>query len=119
MVFNGGSWSYEAKDFDAGTSCKDFIIPLYGLGVNETVSVSKVYPNPTNGELFIDFISKKSTLVNVSVVNVLGQKVQSFDRAVEAGVNTINADLNVANGTYFVEVAVDGVKSVKRVVVAH
>jgi hypothetical protein len=42
-----------------------------------------------------------------------------LDRAVEAGVNTIKADLNVANGTYFVEVAVDGVKSVKRVVVSH
>ena len=33
--------------------------------------------------------------------------------------NTLNADLNVANGTYFVEVVVDGMKSVKRVVVSH
>jgi hypothetical protein len=120
MVFNGGSWSYEAKAFDAaGTSCTDIIIPLYGIGVNEIASVSSVYPNPTSGELNIELLSKKASMVEVRVVNVLGQSVMSFERAVEAGVNTLNADLNVANGTYFVEVTVDGAKSVKRVVVNH
>jgi hypothetical protein len=120
MVFNGGSWDYEAKAFDAaGTGCADIFIPLFGLGVNEIASVKSVYPNPTSGELNIEVLSKKATLVNFRVVNLLGQSVMSFERAVEAGVNTLNADLNVANGTYFVEVVVDGMKSVKRVVVSH
>jgi len=119
MVFNGGEWTYEAKDFAADGSCTDFIIPLYGIGMGEVSMVNKIYPNPTSDELYIDLVAKKSSMAQVNLVNILGQSVMSFERAVEAGVNTLNADLNVANGTYFVEVTVDGAKSVKRVVVNH
>ena len=52
-------------------------------------------------------------------MSLLGQSVMVLNPAVEAGANSIKADLNVANGTYFVEVVVDGMKSVKRVVVSH
>jgi hypothetical protein len=52
-------------------------------------------------------------------MSLLGQSVMVLNSAVEAGANSIKADLNVANGTYFVEVVVDGMKSVKRVVVSH
>ena len=55
----------------------------------------------------------------VNIMNLLGQSVMVLNSAVEAGANSIKADLNVANGTYFVEVVVDGMKSVKRVVVSH
>jgi hypothetical protein len=120
MVFNGGSWTYEAKDVDAtGAACQDFIIPLFGIGMNEIFAVNSVYPNPTSGAISLELMSKKAGVAGINVVNILGQSVMSFERAVEAGVNTLNADLNVANGTYFVEVTVDGAKSVKRVVVNH
>jgi hypothetical protein len=120
MVFNGGSWTYEAKGFEAGgTNCVDFIIPLYGLGLNEGSLVNDIYPNPTSGELNIDLVSKKSAMAYVNIMNLLGQSVMVLNSAVEAGANSIKADLNVANGTYFVEVVVDGMKSVKRVVVSH
>jgi hypothetical protein len=120
MVFNGNSWDYEAKDFDAtGTACQDFFIPLYGIGINENVLFNNVYPNPTTGTITLELMSRKAGIAGIKVVNILGQSVMSFERAVEAGVNTLNADLNIANGTYFVEVTVDGAKSVKRVVVAH
>lgn len=78
-----------------------------------------VAPNPTNGDVNVTFSARAAGTATVKVINLLGQSVMVLDRAVEAGVNTIKADLNVANGTYFVEVAVDGVKSVKRVVVSH
>ncbi len=78
-----------------------------------------VAPNPTAGDVNVTFSARAAGTANVKVMNLLGQSVMVLDRAVEAGVNTIKADLNVANGTYFVEVAVDGVKSVKRVVVSH
>jgi hypothetical protein len=78
-----------------------------------------VAPNPTNGDVNVTFSARAAGTATVKVMNLLGQSVMVLDRAVEAGVNTIKADLNVANGTYFVEVAVDGVKSVKRVVVSH
>ena len=78
-----------------------------------------VAPNPTAGDVNVTFSARAAGTASVKVMNLLGQSVLVLDRAVEAGVNTIKADLNVANGTYFVEVAVDGVKSVKRVVVSH
>ncbi|MEY4478383.1 MAG: hypothetical protein RL276_688 [Bacteroidota bacterium] len=83
------------------------------------VAALTVAPNPTAGNVNVTFSARAAGTATVKVMNLLGQSVMVLDRAVEAGVNTINADLNVANGTYFVEVAVDGVKSVKRVVVAH
>jgi hypothetical protein len=82
----------------------------------EALSVS---PNPTTGAVSLEFSARAAGFAGINVVNILGQSVMSFERAVEAGVNTLNADLNVANGTYFVEVTVDGAKSVKRVVVNH
>lgn len=83
------------------------------------VAALTVAPNPTAGNVNVTFSARAAGTATVKVMNLLGQSVMVLDRAVEAGVNTINADLSVANGTYFVEVAVDGVKSVKRVVVAH
>jgi hypothetical protein len=86
----------------------------------ETADVAlTVSPNPTTGAVSLEFSARAAGVAGVNVVNILGQSVMSFERAVEAGVNTLNANLNVANGTYFVEVTVDGAKSVKRVVVNH
>ncbi|MDP4932004.1 MAG: T9SS type A sorting domain-containing protein [Schleiferiaceae bacterium] len=86
----------------------------------ETADVAlTVSPNPTTGAVSLEFSARAAGFAGINVVNILGQSVMSFERAVEAGVNTLNADLNVANGTYFVEVTVDGAKSVKRVVVNH
>ncbi len=76
-------------------------------------------PNPTNGAVSIDFSARAAGTATINVMSLLGQSVMVLNPAVEAGANSIKADLNVANGTYFVEVVVDGMKSVKRVVVSH
>jgi hypothetical protein len=76
-------------------------------------------PNPTSGAVSIDFSARAAGTATINVMSLLGQSVMVLNPAVEAGANSIKADLNVANGTYFVEVVVDGMKSVKRVVVSH
>ena len=103
--------------FDACLQC-DGTSPNLSIEKNETVALT-VSPNPTTGAVSLEFSARAAGFAGINVVNILGQSVMSFERAVEAGVNTLNADLNVANGTYFVEVTVDGAKSVKRVVVNH
>ena len=103
--------------FDACLQC-DGTSPALSIEKNEVVALT-VSPNPTTGAVSLEFSARAAGFAGINVVNILGQSVMSFERAVEAGVNTLNADLNVANGTYFVEVTVDGAKSVKRVVVNH
>jgi hypothetical protein len=103
--------------FDACLQC-DGTSPNLSVEMNETVALT-VSPNPTTGAVSLEFSARAAGFAGINVVNILGQSVMSFERAVEAGLNTLNADLNVANGTYFVEVTVDGAKSVKRVVVNH
>jgi hypothetical protein len=103
--------------FDACMQC-DGTSPVLSIEKNEVVALT-VSPNPTTGAVSLEFSARAAGFAGINVVNILGQSVMSFERAVEAGVNTLNADLNVANGTYFVEVTVDGAKSVKRVVVNH
>lgn len=103
--------------FDACLQC-DGTSPVLSIEKNEVVALT-VSPNPTTGAVSLEFSARAAGFAGINVVNILGQSVMSFERAVEAGVNTLNADLNVANGTYFVEVTVDGAKSVKSVVVAH
>ncbi len=103
--------------FDACLQC-DGTSPVLSIEKNEVVALT-VSPNPTTGAVSLEFSARAAGFAGINVVNILGQSVMSFERAVEAGVNTLNADLNVANGTYFVEVTVDGAKSVKRVVVNH
>jgi len=78
-----------------------------------------VAPNPTNGDVNVTFSARAAGTATINVMSLLGQSVMVLNPAVEAGANSIKADLNVANGTYFVEVVVDGMKSVKRVVVSH
>ena len=103
--------------FDACLQC-DGTSPVLSIEKNEVVALT-VSPNPTTGAVSLEFSTRAAGFAGINVVNILGQSVMSFERAVEAGVNTLNADLNVANGTYFLEVTVDGAKSVKRVVVNH
>jgi hypothetical protein len=103
--------------FDACLQC-DGTSPVLSIEKNEVVALT-VSPNPTTGAVSLEFSARAAGFAGINVVNILGQSVMSFERAVEAGVNTLNAHLNVANGTYFVEVTVDGAKSVKRVVVNH
>ena len=85
-----------------------FLTTSSGKSIEELV----VYPNPTNGELFIR-IPEVITDFNVSIFNQLGQNV--WERNVTNHVNqNYFADIsNVENGVYFVTVQND--KSVYKI----
>lgn len=92
-----------------------------GLGQNDLVSISNVYPNPANGSTNVSFNLKQTGNVVVSITNMLGQTVATVNAGKLASGNN-NVDLNLANikaGVYFVNVAVDGISNTKKLTVTE
>jgi hypothetical protein len=75
-----------------------------------------VYPNPTNGELFIDIKTIDVQDFTVSVVNTLGQTIKEV-KQVQSNGGKIKIDLSDKNtGIYFVTIKSKSVSKVKRIV---
>ncbi len=87
-------------------------------GVEENVSNIEVavYPNPTNGELFVDVNLLGTQDFTISVINTLGQTVKEVKQLQSNG-GKIKIDLSDKNtGIYFVTVKSKSGSKVKRVV---
>ena len=84
--------------------------PFYELKIN-------LYPNPTNGNLIISGTLSQPQLVDISVVNLLGEMVTK--NQFQAGRNwQTTIDLNAeAAGIYLVTIRTDKGNIVKRVLV--
>jgi len=76
----------------------------------------EVYPNPTNGELFVDITTLDVQDFTISVVNTLGQTVKEV-KQVQSNGGKIKIDLSDKNtGLYFVTVKSKSGSKVKRIV---
>jgi hypothetical protein len=66
------------------------------------------YPNPFNPETHIDFVLEKNARVQLSVYNILGQKVDVLlNRELNAGNHTVQFDgRNLPSGIYFYQLRV-------------
>jgi len=128
MVFNGGSWDFEAKNAGAlPGECADFIIELSTLtSVSEkslaAVSV-KTYPNPFTTSATISFSTQRTAKVKISAVNILGQEVATIaNQQMEEGKHFVQWNgestngQTLPNGQYFIQVSVDGAISTSKVV---
>lgn len=75
---------------------------------NSSTSIAEIItasPNPVSSSSVIQFVIKKASKVNISIVNILGQKVASFEnRNFIPGVNklTWHAD-SLPTGVYFIK----------------
>ena len=88
------------------------------VGVEENLSNvnMEVYPNPTNGELYIDITTLEVQDFTISVINTLGQTVKEVKQMQSNG-GKIKIDLSDKNtGVYFVTVKSASGSKVKRIV---
>lgn len=128
MVFNGGSWDFEAKEPTAtpGT-CNDFFIELStATSVAEQALEArsvKAYPNPFSESTTVSFTTLRDAQVKVNVFNILGQEVATvLDSKLESGKHfakwdgSSNSGQILPNGQYFIQVSVDGAVSTAKVV---
>lgn len=74
--------------------------------IGETAVNAKLFPNPAENNVFVNYDAAVEGEVEIRVVNVTGQVVVAKVAGTMAGMNVISVDLtDVAAGQYFVEVA--------------
>lgn len=76
------------------------------VGIDElNTSVYSVYPNPSSGSFNIQLTSLISESVEITIVDVIGNKVYSSNRKINNGLNFLLIDnSNLSDGVYFVSV---------------
>ena len=100
--------------FDANynVSCAECInITADPLGVGQYNVVSAIYPNPTNGNLYIN---TNANMKSISIINVMGQVV--YNKATE-GTETVIDMAQFGNGIYMVSIVTENGTSVNRIIV--
>jgi hypothetical protein len=76
--------------------------------ISEDLVLSSVYPNPTRGELFIDFPTQEDGTLFITVYTIGGQLVERF---VLENTNGERIDLShLTKGLYLVDIVIDDVK---------
>jgi len=101
--FSGINWSGEVKVYDLSS-------PFLTLSLNEFQnSTFKLYPNPTKNQFTIQ-LDNTSTLEQVSIYTILGQKILTSNEMV---VDTSK----LASGSYIVEITTNTGKTSKKLIV--
>lgn len=83
--------------------------PSIGTGINHTTSTPlqlKVYPNPANKMVYVDFISDRASMISVQVFNMTGDRVLAIsDLNGIRGVNNLSINTeSLSSGLYILQV---------------
>ena len=76
-----------------------------------------VYPNPSKGNVQINWTSTMTGKVNISVVDITGREVMTQE-AKTSGATTINLG-HLQNGIYFIKVAGNNAQHTEKIVLQH
>jgi PKD repeat protein len=78
------------------------------------------YPNPGNGVVYAEWISEEAGMVNLTIINSMGQEVKSFRVNSTDGLNSFEIDLqDLGAGPYLLKVQNKAFNKVYRVIVAE
>lgn len=96
-------------------------IGSWGINNGEAVNpmnATRVFPNPANDVLNIEVNASQSSLMEISVYNIMGQKVMEENAQILMGINQHNLNIsNLTNGIYFVTVKANGFENTMKFVV--
>lgn len=87
-------------------NCPELPWPNFGPGLDDRRQPTSVamevqmFPNPTDGALFLNFSGLESETVLLQVVNALGQCVQEVTVPVSEGLQTLQLDGRLGSGVY-------------------
>ena len=85
------------------------------LSINNVV----IYPNPVNNHANIDFTLIESSIVNVTILNVLGETVKNNTYNLVTGNHQIDFDVtDVTSGVYFIQLDINGQTTTQKITVA-
>ena len=90
-----------------------------GIEENALNSSLNIYPNPSNGTVFVSFSTNKASEVRFELYNALGAMVRNMNTAAPAGVQIRQFDLNeLSNGAYYLNIMADGMKTSRMITIA-
>lgn len=89
---------------------------VLGVSENELEAALSLFPNPASDEVNISINNKTFGAIEITVVNSLGQVLQTIDDSNVSGTMTINVS-NYSSGLYFVNIQADGVRVSKKLLI--
>jgi len=97
---------------DCETVCEN-VIDLNKMAIADRKSNNsdnfEIFPIPSNGILYITAESDKEKLIKIEVCNLLGSKLQVFDRSIVKGQNAVRLDLkSLSKGNYLIKINNEG-----------
>ena len=89
------------------------------LGLDDNVlSAINVFPNPATDTFFIHLTDETVTDASITIVNSLGQTVQTISNEQLESNNTLQIDISTYNtGIYFVSIESQGATETKKLIV--
>lgn len=83
-----------------------------------TINNIAIYPNPVNNNANIDFTLIESSIVNVSIVNVLGETVKNNEYNLVSGNHQIDFDVTkLSTGVYFIQLDINGKTTTQKITI--
>lgn len=129
VVLLGGTnhdviWSTQNWQNSDTTIMRDYILAMncsVGLEENQDGQSFNVYPNPSYDQAEVSFNMIQSQSYSIAMFDVVGKLVyQSSELAAENGAVKRTIDVsNLPEGSYTVEVNINGVRTNRRLVVKH
>ena len=74
---------------------------------------TKSHPNPSTGNVSIS-LAREQFISKMEIVNQLGELV--YSKSIDASVNTINTELNLSNGIYYVKLLNKSGSSIQKLI---
>lgn len=72
---------------------------------NSSITIGSIYPNPTNENIKVDYISSKQSFATIQIIDFTGAQVLSNNVELPTGKNTLTMNINgLRNGVYLFKI---------------
>jgi hypothetical protein len=97
----------------------EMLLTIKCLGIDDNLISSKVsiFPNPNSGTFTIKIDSEIVDPVNIRILNSLGKSVYSSDNVKLINNNSLNVNINVDGGLYYLHIENDNYSIVKKIII--
>ena len=86
--------------------------------INSAVQLTKLYPNPATNFVTLDLVSKVDCETEWAIFDLQGKELMRDSKHLSAGKQQIHVKLNLASGTYILELGTpDGGKIIRKLVI--
>ena len=90
-------------------------------GIKDVIDINKgsltIFPNPSVGEVNIQFESEKTTYITIEIIDAKGNQIQNIFRGEHQGKETYKWNGNVPNGVYYCRILTENKTISKPVII--